>query len=82
MQAVVGFLASQVGRKVVDKTGLTGFYEVGLSYAPDLPPGADIDPSIPSLFTALREQLGLRLVPETGPVDTLVVESVQRPSEN
>ena len=82
MEAVVGFLTSQAGRKVVDKTGLTGFYEVDLTYAPDLPPGAEIDPNIPSLFTALREQLGFRLVAETGPVDTFVVESVQRPSEN
>ncbi len=82
MEAVAGFLTSQAGRKVVDKTGLTGFYEVNLTYAPDLPPGAEVDPAIPPLFTAIREQLGLRLVAETAPVDTFVVESVQRPSEN
>jgi len=56
-------------------------YQIDLNFAPDpLPAGAD--PGLPSLFTALREQLGLRLVPETGQVDTFVVESVQRPSEN
>lgn len=82
MAAVVSFLTSQAGRKVVDKTGLTGFYEVGLTYTPDLPQGAENDPNVPSLFTALREQLGLRLVSETGPVDTYVVESVQKPSAN
>ena len=76
-------LSLSAGRKVVDKTGLTGFYQIDLSFAPDpLPPGAEIDPNLPSLFTALREQLGLRLVSETGQVDTFVVESVERPSEN
>jgi uncharacterized protein (TIGR03435 family) len=82
METIAGFLASRVGRKVVDKTGLTESYEIDLTYAPDLPPGAETDPNIPSLITAIREQLGLRLVPETGPVDTFIVESVERPSEN
>ena len=78
---LVPVLGLSAGRKVVDKTGLTGFYQIALSFAPDpLPPGAD--PSLPSLFTALREQLGLRLVSETSQVDTFVVESVERPSEN
>ncbi len=75
---ILGFSA---GRKVVDKTGLTGLYQIDLNFAPDpLPPG--VDPTLPSLFTALREQLGLRLVSETGSVDTFVVESVEKPSEN
>jgi uncharacterized protein (TIGR03435 family) len=82
MPAITGFLTSQAGRTVVDKTGLTGFYEVDLTYAPDLPQEAETDPNIPSLSTALREQMGLRLLPETGPVNTFVVESVQKPSEN
>ena len=69
------------GRKVVGKTGLAGLHQIDLNFAPDpLPPGAD--PNLPSLFTALREQLGLRLVAETGQVDTFVVESVQKPTEN
>jgi len=74
-------LGLSAGRKVVDKTGLAGLYQIDLNFAPDpLPPGAD--PNLSSLFTALREQLGLRLVPETGQVDTFVVESVEKPSEN
>jgi uncharacterized protein (TIGR03435 family) len=78
---LVPVLNQSTGRKVVDKTGLTGFYQIDLSFAPEpLPPGAD--PNLPSLSTALREQLGLRLVAETGLVDTFVVESVERPSEN
>ena len=80
---LVPVLSLSAGRKVVDKTGLTGLYRIALDFTPDpLPPGAEFDPGLPSLFTALREQLGLRLVPETGQVDTFVVESVQRPSEN
>jgi uncharacterized protein (TIGR03435 family) len=85
METVAAFLTSRADRKVVDKTGLTEFYEIDLTYAPDplqSPQGAESDPNIPFLFTAIREQLGLRLVAETGPVDTLVVEAVQRPSEN
>jgi uncharacterized protein (TIGR03435 family) len=80
---LVPVLGLSAGRKVVDKTGLTGFYPIALDFTPDpLPPGAEFDPGLPSLFTALREQLGLRLVPETGQIDTFVVESVERPSEN
>ena len=80
---LVMVLTGSAGRKVVDKTGLIGLYRIALDFTPDpLPPGVEFDPGLPSLFTALREQLGLRLVPETGQVDTFVVESVQRPSEN
>lgn len=89
VSALASLLSGQAGRKVVDKTGLTGLYDIDLKWTPDqlpsgqpLPPGFEIDPTGPTLVTAIQEQLGLRLVPETGPVDTLVVESVQRPSEN
>ncbi len=82
-------LYGEVRRRVVDKTGLTGLYDMDLRWAPDalangapLPPGAEIDTSGPSLFTALQEQLGLRLISETGQVDAFVAESVERPSEN
>jgi uncharacterized protein (TIGR03435 family) len=82
-------LYGQVGRRIVDKTGLKGLYDMDLQWARDplangapLSPGAGIDTSGPSVFTALPEQLGLRLVSETGQVDTFVVESVERPSEN
>lgn len=83
--SLINILTQAAGRKVVDKTGLTGLYDMELKWTPDqslLPPGTEIDTTGPSLFTALQEQLGLRLVSDTGPVDTFVVESVQRPSEN
>lgn len=89
MATFAGVLTGQAGRKVVDKTGLTGLYDIDLKWLPEqlpngaaLPPSVEIDTTLPGLFTAIQEQLGLRLAPETGQVDTFVVESVQRPSEN
>ncbi len=89
MATFAGLLSGQAGRKVVDKTGVTGLYDIDLRWTPDQmpngappPPGLAIDPTGVGLFTAIQEQLGLRLVSETGKVDTFVVESVQRPTEN
>jgi uncharacterized protein (TIGR03435 family) len=69
-------LSLSVGRAVVDRTGLAGNWAFELTYAAD--PGPDSD--APSLFTAIQEELGLRLEPTKGPVEVLVVESVQRPT--
>ena len=66
------------GRPVVDKTGLPGSYEFTLRYAQQPAPGNDL----PSIFTALEEQLGLKLVPERAPLDVLVVDHIERPTEN
>lgn len=88
MATLSGLLSGQAGRKVVDKTGVTGLYDIDLKWTPDQingaapPPGLAADPTGVGLFTAIQEQLGLRLVSETGKVDTFVVESVQRPTEN
>lgn len=72
------------GRPVVDKTGLTGGYDFTLRWTPDNPGAAPADPSAqwPSLFTAVEEQLGLKLTPEKQPIDIIVVDSVEMPSEN
>jgi len=64
------------GRPVVDRTGLTGRFDFTLTWAPE----GTTDTDAPSIFTALQEQLGLKLEPATGPVDVLVVDSVERPS--
>jgi uncharacterized protein (TIGR03435 family) len=69
-------LTRVLGRSVIDNTGLNGAYNVGLTWA------ADDDPSGPSLFTAVQEQLGLKLEPTKGPVETLVIDHAERPSEN
>ena len=74
-------LSNAAGRLVLDRTGLTGLFTGELMWAPDTaPPGASIDPNAPSLFTAVQEQLGLRLAPATGPVEILVIDSVERPT--
>ena len=77
-------------RVVVDRTGLMGNYELDLTWTPNaLPPsGPDrgavplppIDPDGPSIFTALQEQLGLRLESQKGPVDVLVIDRAERPT--
>jgi uncharacterized protein (TIGR03435 family) len=79
-------LESDVDRPVVDMTGLDGTYDIRLEFA-SAPPVAFApgfaDPHAPELFTALTEQLGLRLEPRRGPVAVLVVESALRqPIEN
>ena len=85
------------GRVVVDRTGLTGDYDFNLTWTPDqMPPrapgtpgdqpirvnGADIDPNGPSIFTAVQEQLGLKLDSQRGPVAMLVIDRAEKPVEN
>lgn len=88
-------LAASLGRPVLDKTGLSGEFDFEMSFSPDSvpdrgwpgnrpnaadqPPG---DPTKPSLFVALEEQLGLKLESTKGPVEMLVIDHVERPSEN
>jgi uncharacterized protein (TIGR03435 family) len=82
-----------VGRMVVDRTGLTGDYAYDLHFGDKPVPGAGpgggfpfptqpADADAPSLFTALEEQLGLKLVPQTGPVEVLVIDQVGQPKPN
>jgi bla regulator protein blaR1 len=91
MAPFVQTLSQQVGRIIVEKTGLKGLYDIKLVWAPDpissarlngpeaAPP---IDSNGPSIFTAIEEQLGLKLESARGPVEVLVIDSVQKPSEN
>jgi uncharacterized protein (TIGR03435 family) len=77
---------------VIDKTGLTGPYDFKLAWTPDpsqLPPsmatGGEAAPNVPegpSIFTALKEQLGLKLEPQKGSLATLVIDRVEKPSAN
>jgi bla regulator protein BlaR1 len=97
MGSLAHVLSDQVGRTVLDKTGLTGMYDYSLNWTPDdaPPPMAGgpaggppdnapppPDAGGPSLFTALQEQLGLKLEPEKGPVDVIVIDHIDKPSEN
>lgn len=71
----------RLGRPVIDRTGLTGWYDFDLAFAPLGPPtaGAAADPSRPTIFIALEEQLGLRLQPTNGPLDVIVIDSIEQP---
>src|ERR1700733_9370578 len=95
MTQLTNALARFVGRTVVDQTGLTGNYDVDLQWTPDQmpqglrgdpPPGAPplpvIDPNGPSIFTAVQEQLGLKLESTKGSVDVLVIDHVEQPTED
>jgi uncharacterized protein (TIGR03435 family) len=73
-------LAASAGRPVIDKTGITGMFDFHLQFAPDDAAPSD-EPAAPSFFTALGE-LGLRLDPAKGPVEFLVIDRVERASEN
>jgi uncharacterized protein (TIGR03435 family) len=68
------------GRMVLNRTGLTGAYDFKLSWAEDNDDGTTADPALPSLITALQEQLGLRLQSDKGFVDVVVVESATKPA--
>jgi uncharacterized protein (TIGR03435 family) len=89
-------LSAATERVVLDKTNLTGSYDISLDYTPEqgqfqaledgAPTGTPLSPPIdangPSLFTALAEQLGLKLEPQKGPLEVMVIDHVERPSEN
>jgi len=96
MTQLAQFLSQSVQRIVVDRTGLTGNFDASLSYTPDQMPqrpagagdgpiqfnGASIDPNGPSLFTAVQEQLGLKLESTKGPVEMLVIDRAEKPTED
>ena len=95
MAAFANSLGMQVGRPVLDETGLQGAYDFTLTFMPDAgrgmpagppPPGAPelppIDPNAPALPTALQEQLGLRLESGKGPVEMIVIDSIDQPTED
>jgi uncharacterized protein (TIGR03435 family) len=75
-------------RPVLDKTGLTGTFDFFMEFTPQLngplPPGSpyQLDPNGPTFLEALKGQLGLKLQPQTGPMDVLVIHHIEQPSEN
>jgi uncharacterized protein (TIGR03435 family) len=82
---IAAALNNYAGRTVVDRTGLTGSWEFELTFAPEGGPGPPgVDPpapsDAPSLFTALEEQLGLKLESVKGPVEVLVIDHVEKPT--
>ena len=80
---IVPLLARNVESPIVDETGLSGLYDIKLEWTPQLNAGSNTGEPEVSLFTALREQLGLRLEPVRVPVDVVIVDSIARvPTEN
>jgi uncharacterized protein (TIGR03435 family) len=78
MKGFAGTLGRRLDREVIDNTGLTGGYDLTLEWAPN--PSADS--AEPSLFTAMQEQLGLKLESTKGPVEVIVIDNIERPTEN
>jgi bla regulator protein BlaR1 len=74
-------LSRRLSRKVIDQTGLDGEYDFDLRWAPDAADGDSV-PDGPSIFTAVQEQLGLKLEPGKAPVDSIVIDHIERPSIN
>jgi uncharacterized protein (TIGR03435 family) len=81
LSLLTSVLSHQLRRTVLDKTGLRGKYDLALNWSTD-DPAASSDSSAPVLFTALEEQMGLKLQPTKGAVETLVVDHVEMPKEN
>src|SRR5260370_5977219 len=90
---LANLLGNQLSRTVLEKKGLAGDFDFELTWTPDVtqplgpkeggvegPPPADLPG--PSIFTAIQEQLGLKLESQKGPVEILVIDSVERASEN
>jgi uncharacterized protein (TIGR03435 family) len=88
---LVQMLSNSTGRPVVDKTGLTGAYDFSLRFAPEPgsfgpfgapPPGVlpPPDPDAPNLYTAVQEQLGLKMESARGPVEVVVIDRLEKPT--
>lgn len=76
MQVFARNLSGPAGRNVIDKSGLPGAYDFELEFTPE----QSADTTGPSLFTAMQEQLGLKLESQRGPVEVLVIDRVETPT--
>ena len=75
-------LSTRMGRTVLEKTGIEGEFTIVITFEPDRPVAAPATPGGPTFLEALREQLGLKLESTRGPVETLVVDHAEMPTEN
>jgi len=84
LRVLVELLTQQTQRQVVDETGLTGVYDFDLRFRQESPGqiGESADSNSPSLYTALTDQLGLKLESRKEPVQVLVIDHVEKPSPN
>jgi uncharacterized protein (TIGR03435 family) len=86
MPGLVIMLSNSLGAPVIDKTGLTGFYDFSLEWTDPLARPASGNPQPvdagPDIFTAVQDQLGLRLEPGKGAVEVVVIDHIEKASEN
>jgi uncharacterized protein (TIGR03435 family) len=75
-------MSGSLGHMVIDNTGLSGRYDLKLDWNPNETDTSAPDSSAPSIFTAVQEQLGLKLVPTTGSVECLFIDHIEQPSVN
>jgi uncharacterized protein (TIGR03435 family) len=88
MDILAAQLSSRVGRSVVDRSGLDGRYDLDVEFSPQLLSGAAADPATdrpadtaPSIYTAIQEQLGLKLESQKTSIEVTVIDRVERPTE-
>jgi uncharacterized protein (TIGR03435 family) len=81
ISTLIGRLTGYAGAPVLDRTGLTGQYTFTLTFAPMVETSVQ-DENLPSVFTAVQQQLGLKLEPTKGPVEVLVIDHAEMPSAN
>jgi len=80
MDDLASLLSTAMDRMVLDQTKLTGSYKFTLKWTPDESPNPS--PDLPGIFTAIQEQLGLKLVSTRGPVEMLIIDHIEKPSAN
>jgi len=87
MAYLTWFVSQRLERPVIDRTSLPGFYDFTFTFLPELPPGAkmangDPIPDLPDIHQALKDQLGLKLESQRGPVEFMVIDQAEKPTEN
>jgi uncharacterized protein (TIGR03435 family) len=83
MATLIRSVAGQLRAPVIDQTNLTGAYDFSIKWAYDQPfGGLEPDPNVPTIFTALEQQVGLKLTAGKGPIPVYVIKTVAKPSEN
>jgi uncharacterized protein (TIGR03435 family) len=80
MDDLAALLSDSMDRMVLDQTKLPGSYKFTLKWTPDESPNPN--PDLPGIFTAIQEQLGLKLIPTKGPVEMLIIDHIEKPSAN
>lgn len=82
IEQLATLLSRVLRRPVVNETKLSGPYDIDVTFTPDTPVPGPVAADAPSLFTAVQEQLGLKLNPQRVPTDVIVIDRVEQPSEN